>query len=129
RATAERFARLPKLARVDLDNNAWIDPPSAVVNGGWAKIVSYHEDLKRSGATTARGLKMVLVGAACAGKTTLARGLRRGEPAPTAESERTRGVDVQIQPWRPKPSQPLEVLMWDFAGHAEYYSTHQVRGW
>ncbi|CAM9300333.1 unnamed protein product [Sphacelaria rigidula] len=69
---------------------------------------------------------MVLVGAVCAGKTTLVRGLRKGEPAPTAESERTRGVDVHIQPWRPNSTEPLEVLMWDFAGHSEYYSTHQI---
>ncbi|CAM9783520.1 unnamed protein product, partial [Sphacelaria rigidula] len=109
-----------------LRDNSWIDPPSEVVDGGWEQIVSYYEALARSGATTAHELKMVLVGAVCAGKTTLARGLRKGKPAPTAESERTRGVDVHIQPWRPNSTEPLEVLMWDFAGHVEYYSTHQI---
>ena len=89
--------------------------------------MSYYEDLARSGATTAHELKIVLVGAVCAGKTTLARGLKKGEPDPTGKSERTRGVDIHIEPWRPNPTQPLEVLMWDFAGHTEYYSTHQVR--
>ncbi|CAM9988209.1 unnamed protein product, partial [Sphacelaria rigidula] len=106
-------------------NNPWIKPPSAVVEGGWTQIVSYYQALTRSGATTYHGLKMVLIGAICAGKTTLARGLRKGKPTPTAESERTRGVDVHIEPWRPNPTKPLEVLMWDFAGHAQYYSTHQ----
>ncbi|CAM9518813.1 unnamed protein product, partial [Sphacelaria rigidula] len=60
-------------------------------------------------------------------KTTLTRGLLRGAPDPTKESERTRGVDVHIQPWRPNPAQPLEVAIWDFAGHCDYYSTHQVK--
>ena len=89
--------------------------------------MKYYEALERSGATTSHKLKVVLVGAVCAGKTTLTRGLLQGEPAPTTESARTRGVDVHIQPWRPDPAQPLEVLIWDFAGHSDYYSTHQVK--
>ena len=105
-----------------LRENPWTEPSEDVVRGGWAQIVSYHEALERSGATTSHKLFAV-----CAGKTTLTRGLLQGKPAPTTESERTRGVDVQIQPWRPDPAQPLEVLIWDFAGHSDYYSTHQVK--
>lgn len=80
-----------------------------------------------SGATRVYRLKVVLVGASGAGKTSLARGLQQGQPNPTTESERTRGVDVHIHPWTPTDGRPLQVVMWDFAGHAEYYSTHQVR--
>lgn len=91
------------------------------------RIVSYYEALERSGATTSHRLKVVLLGAVCAGKTTLARGLQRGKPAPTTESERTRGVDVHIQPCKPNLAKPLEMVIWDFAGHSDYFSTHQVR--
>ncbi|CAM9509265.1 unnamed protein product, partial [Sphacelaria rigidula] len=58
-----------------LGGNPWTEPPEEVVRGGWAQIVSYYEALERSGATTSHKLKMVLVGAVCAGKTTLTRGL------------------------------------------------------
>lgn len=110
-----------------LDDNPWEDPSWEVVKGGWQQIIGYCEALERSGVTDTHRLKVVLVGAVRAGKTTLARGLRKGRAAPTADSERTRGVDVHIKPWRPDPTGPLEVVMWDFAGHADYYSTHQVR--
>lgn len=70
-------------------------------------------------------LKVVLVGAVGAGKTTLARGLLDGKIAQTLPP-RTRGVDVHIQPWVPDFDPPLEVLIWDFAGHDDYHSTHQV---
>lgn len=70
-------------------------------------------------------VKVVLVGAVRAGKTTLTRALLEGEIAEEHPS-RTRGVDVHIQPWVPDFTPRLEVVMWDFAGHDDYYSTHQV---
>lgn len=128
RATAEGFALIPKLKVRRLTGNPWVEPPSDVVQDGWRQIVGYYDALARSGATRSHRLKMVLVGAVCVGKTTMARGLREGKPTPTKQSERTRGVDVHMEPWRPNPAQPLEVVMWDFAGHSDYYSTHQVKG-
>lgn len=135
RATAQRFAVMPKLKIASdhaiegtlLHDNSWINPPSEVIDGGWAQILNYYEAVERSGETAVHRLKLVLVGAALAGKTTLARGLRCGEPCPTEESERTRGVDIHMEPWRPTPAQPLEVVMWDFGGQVAYHSMHQVR--
>lgn len=109
-----------------LGGNCWNEPPSEVVQGGWAHIINYYEALERAGATSSHTLKVVLVGAAGAGKTSLTRGLLQGDHAATVESECIRGTDVHIMPWRPNPSQPLEVVMWDFAGHSDHYSTHQV---
>ena len=30
------------------------------------------------------------------------------------------------EPCKPDPAQKLEMIFWDYAGHSEYYSTHQV---
>lgn len=109
-----------------LEGNCWTKPPSDVVQGGWANIIRYYEALERSGATSSHRLKVVLVGAVCAGKTTLTRGLLQGGHTATVESECIRGGDIHITPWRPNPSQPLEVVIWDLAGHPDYYPTHQV---
>lgn len=125
KATAQSFQSIRKL-KFKLEDNSWEEPPWEVVKGGWQQIISYSEALERSGSTKTYKLKVVLLGAVRAGKTTLVRGLRKGKAAPTKDGERTRGVDVLIQPWRPNPAQPLEVVIWDFAGHADYYSTHQV---
>lgn len=125
---------MPTLKSYTLRENPWEEPaPEAVKGGrskdGWKHIVDFYEARERSGTAAVHKLKVVIVGAIFAGKTTLARGLREGKPVPTREDERTRGVDVHISPWRPHDNNPLEVSLWDFAGHAGYYSTHQVRCW
>lgn len=91
-----------------LDDNPWEEPSWEVIKDGWQQITNYWEALERSGATETHRLKVVLVGAVRAGQTSLMRGLREGRAAPTTDSERTRGVDVHIQPWRPDPALPLD---------------------
>lgn len=121
------MTRNPSSGGAFLHENPWAELPPEVVKYGWTRIVSCYEGLELSGAAPYNTLKVVLVGAVCAGKTTLAKGLLKGKPAPTTEGERTRGVDVHIEQWKPNPDQPLDVVIWDFAGHADYHSTHQVR--
>ncbi|CAM9165329.1 unnamed protein product [Ectocarpus sp. 6 AP-2014] len=123
-ATAERLKAMPELS-VDLKGNPWETPPWNVIQGGWDQVVSFHEGLSQSGGQVVPSLKVVLVGAVGAGKTTLARGLLDGKIAQTLPP-RTRGIDVHIQPWVPDFDPPLEVLIWDFAGHDDYHSTHQM---
>lgn len=123
-ATAEAFKAMPRL-RTTTNGNPWKTPSSAVIRGGWDQVLSFYEGLSQSGGEAVPSLKVVLVGATCAGKTTLARGLLDGELARPLPP-RTRGVDVHIQQWMPDLTPRLEVAIWDFAGHDDYYSTHQV---
>ncbi|CAM9634178.1 unnamed protein product, partial [Laminaria digitata] len=125
RATAEGFNAMREGTVFELSENRWETPPWRVIQGGWDQVVSFYEGLSQSGGEVVSSLKVVLVGAVRAGKTTLARGLLDGEIAQTLPP-RTRGVDVHIQPWVPKFDPPLEVVIWDFAGHDDYYSTHQL---
>ncbi|CAN0000853.1 unnamed protein product, partial [Ectocarpus sp. 13 AM-2016] len=38
-----------------------------------------------------------------------------------------RTVGIEITPdWRPVDEGPLQVSVWDFAGHEDYYSSHQL---
>lgn len=110
---------------IELSQNPWETPSRRVVQGGWDQIISFYEGVSQSGGEVVPNLKVVLVGTVRAGKTTLARGLLEGEIAQEPPL-RTRGVDVHIQPWVPDFDPPLEVVIWDFAGHDDYYSTHQV---
>lgn len=107
--------------------NPWRHPPEAIVKGGVDSIVEYWEAIERSVATQSWKLKVVLVGAVRAGKTSLARGMLHGEPRLCDEDDRTKGVDVHLdEPCKPDDSGKLELVFWDFAGHSEYYSTHQL---
>lgn len=126
RATAEAFKAISSRGCfISLKENAWKTPPWEVIRDGWNQVFNFYEGLSQSGGEIVPSVKVVLVGAVCAGKTTLARGLLNGEIAQAFPS-RTRGVDVHIQPWVPNFTPPLEVVIWDFAGHDDYYSTHQV---
>ncbi|CAM9528387.1 unnamed protein product [Ectocarpus fasciculatus] len=126
RETAELFNAKPWFTDIKLGVNRWKNPQWQVIQGGWYQVISFYEGLAQSGGVVAvPSLKVVLVGAVHAGKTTLTRGLLDGKilkvPPP-----RTRGVDVHVSPWTPNFDPPVEVVIWDFAGHDDYYSTHQL---
>lgn len=115
------------LENIRLDNNSWIEPPQGAVERGLERIVSYWEAMTFAGTVVSWKLKVILVGAVKAGKTSLARGMIHGEPHLCPEDERTKGVDVHVcEPCRPNAEQNLELIFWDFAGHEEYYSAHQI---
>lgn len=112
---------------IALDGNPWQDPPPAVVRRGFEAIIRYHEDIARSGSSKSWALKVVVVGAVCAGKSSVVGSLMAGEPRPVALDDRTRGVDVHVKtPFTPDASKPVQLVFWDFAGHDEYYSTHAL---
>lgn len=110
---------------INTSGNRWETPPWGVIQGGWEQVVRYHDELAQSGGVIVTGLKVVLVGAVHAGKTTLARGLLDGD-VPETPPPRTRGVDVHVHPWVPDFNPALDMMIWDFAGHDAYSSTHQV---
>ncbi len=134
RAVAERFAAQNVVVYAEV--NPWTEPPADVVKVGMAYAASFLKDLDDFGRTSSNRLKVVLVGLANAGKTSVAvrlEGLARSTPLPTAE-ERTVGVeirDIQLGPGpangRSRGNAELDVKLWDFAGQRAYYDTHQVQ--
>eukprot|EP00903_Cladosiphon_okamuranus_P007165 g6957.t1 len=124
RATAEGFKAMSKAPTIDLEKKPWETPPWRVIQGGWDQVINFYVALSQSGGEVVPRVKLVLIGAVCAGKTTLTRGLLDGHIAEELPS-RTRGVDIHIEPWVPDFT-PLDVAIWDFAGHNDYYSTHQL---
>ncbi|CAN0179506.1 unnamed protein product [Scytosiphon promiscuus] len=111
------------LKETGLNDNPWSRPPSTVLESGYESALGWWEDLKRFGAGKSNKLKMVLVGLAEAGKTTIVRHLTGGSvPRPV---DRTVGIEITPD-WKPFGSAPLQVSIWDFAGQADYYSSHQL---
>lgn len=125
-ATAAAFLKLERL-KVNTHNNPWKDPPSSVVREGLDAIVRYHSDIERSGSGKSWTLKVVVVGAVGAGKSSLVKSLIAKRPQPVPLDDRTRGVDVHIeQPCQPHKSKEIRFVFWDFAGHGDYFSTHSL---
>jgi len=101
-------------------------PPRSVAEGGFQQIVRHYEALAQSGEAILNRLKVVMVGASRAGKTSLVRSLREGAPRPTADWDRTIGVDIG-RPWNlGAGAKKLELVFWDFGGHTDYHPTHRL---
>lgn len=117
-----------------LDENPWQEPPRDVVRMGMAYAARYLKDLDDYGGTSSNRLKVVLVGLADAGKTSMAIRLEGGDRnrLPRKE-ERTVGVEIrdlklgvgQVNEGGGEIAE-LDVKLWDFAGQRAYYDTHQV---
>lgn len=106
--------------QLDLKLNPWVRPPKSVVSLGIVAAERWWRDIARFGEDTSNKLKVVLVGLANAGKTTVVRHFTGREPA----DKRTIGVEVTE--WTPRDDLPLSVSLWDFAGQSDYFTSHQI---
>lgn len=98
-----------------------------MVNEGLQAIIRFHTAIERSTSRNSWTLKVVVVGAVCAGKSSVVRSLMAREALLVPFADRTRGVDVHVEePFKPDESRPVELVFWDFAGHDDYYSTHSL---
>ena len=101
-------------------------PPHSVAGAGFQQIVRHYEALAQSGEAILSRLKVVMVGASRAGKTSLVRSLREGAPRLTSDWDRTIGVDIG-RPWSVGAvEKKLELVFWDFGGHTDYHPTHRL---
>lgn len=108
---------------LDVSGNPLLRPPLAIMDLGVHQAISWWKDIERFGEGTSNKLKMVLVGLVEAGKTTLVRNIT-GRTAPKT-LERTVGIEI-TEGWKPVEGGPLEISIWDFAGQADYYASHQI---
>ena len=127
-----RLSRLPEalgqfedLTTLNLNNNPPLtSPPPEVVAQGTQAVLAYLRDL-------AKGVrlwqsKVLIVGEATVGKTSIAKQLRE-QPFDPDEGQ-THGVRVHRLPLA-HPGQPgvtMELDMWDFGGQLEYRATQRM---
>ncbi|CAN0464325.1 unnamed protein product, partial [Scytosiphon promiscuus] len=112
-----------RLAQPSWDTNSWSRPPLTVLRSGFERALGWWEDVQRFGEGKSNKLKMVLVGLAEAGKTTVVRNLT-GRPVPKRD-DRTVGIEITSD-WKPVEKISLQISIWDFAGQADYCSSHQL---
>lgn len=124
--TAEGLLKLKNFSGISIRQNLWEEPPRSVVWAGPEAIIRYYEAIQRSGVRESWTIKVVLVGAVCAGKSSVVASLTAQEPRTVPLANRTRGVDVHVEkPFGPSGSK-AKLVFWDFAGHDDYHSTHSL---
>lgn len=112
--------KLERLERLSLQDNLLTRPPQEVCQYGIETLFKFLKELRISEAKHRR--KMILIGAAKAGKTSLRNALLLGKSKLTAEHERTWVLERHL--WEPESD--LRVQLLDFGGHHIYSAAHHL---
>ena len=96
------LGEVASLRKLDASNNPLQLPPAAVAARGVDAVRRFFADLFRQGSSVSRRVKLVLVGAGLAGKSSALRGLLHRAPRPTRRDERT----VRVRLRSPRPPHP-----------------------
>ncbi len=119
----ESIANLSNLTNLDLRGNPLVTPPLEIAEKGIEAIRDYFQQLKLDSDYLYEA-KLLIVGEAGAGKTTLAQKIQNPDYE-LQEEDSTRGID--IIPWYfPYNNQrDFRMNIWDFGGQEIYHATHQ----
>ncbi len=128
------LAHAPELEHAFLAGNPGLTvPPPEIVAQGRHEIAQYFRDRRKLGSSRLFEAKVLVLGAAGCGKTTLVRKLRDGfnTPMPT---ESTHGLEVHDMHFTchkknkdggQMEAHPFTAHLWDFGGQEIYHATHQ----
>jgi internalin A len=128
--------RLPKLETINADRQPIEVPPLEVVKEGVEAIKNYWRQRQEAGIDYLCEAKLIVLGEAGAGKTTLARKIENRAYQLQPQEPSTEGIDVahwsfpyalRIKREGRQELHPadFEVNIWDFGGQEIYHATHQ----
>jgi len=102
-----------------------VNPPVEIVSQGNDAILNYFRESELGGVDHLYEAKMLILGEAGAGKTSLLRRLYQpDQPLPT-EKETTRGISIYRHEFPLKNGRRFRLNVWDFGGQEIYHATHQ----
>ncbi|WP_375469323.1 COR domain-containing protein [uncultured Nostoc sp.] len=120
----EAFACLQQLTSLDLSGNSIKKPPPEIVAKGIKAIKDYLRQLKAEGTDYLCEAKLLIIGEAGAGKTTLAKKIE-DQNYQLREEDSTKGIEVIRWSFPMENGREFRVNMWDFGGQEIYHATHQ----
>ncbi|MBC7775420.1 MAG: leucine-rich repeat domain-containing protein, partial [Phycisphaerae bacterium] len=102
-----------------------VNPPVEIVKQGNEAILEYFSRIEKEGAQELLEAKAILIGEGMAGKTSL-RNRLLGRALPT-KSDRTKGLDVEVEPYRfpLADGKEMQLNLFDFGGQDHYKPLHQ----
>lgn len=128
--------RLPYVEMLDVHGQPIEIPPPEIVKKGVGAIKNYWRQQEEAGIAYLCEAKLIIVGEAGAGKTTLAKKLENSEYELEPEERSTEGIDVvhwsfpaAVRVKRDGREDlhqaDFNVNIWDFGGQEIYHATHQ----
>lgn len=116
--------QLENLIGLDLTGNPLITPPPEVADKGFEAIREYFRQLEEQGQDQLYEAKLLILGEAGAGKTTLSKKIV--DPNYVLQNEEsTLGVEVTTWSFPLEEGRSFRVNIWDFGGQEIYHATHQ----
>ncbi|MEH1829656.1 MAG: COR domain-containing protein, partial [Nostoc sp.] len=120
----ETIARLQQLTSLYLSFNPIEKPPPEIVAQGIEAIKDYFRQLEVEGRDYLCEAKLVIIGEAGAGKTTLANKIE-DQNYQLREEDTTKGIKVIEWGFPMENEREFRVNIWDFGGQEIYHETHQ----
>ncbi|WP_187308183.1 COR domain-containing protein, partial [Nostoc cycadae] len=118
------IASLQQLTSLDLSDNPIETPPPEIVAKGIAAIRDYFRQLEIEGTDNLYEAKLLIVGEAGAGKTTLAKKIEN-QNYQLKQEDSTKGIEVIQWIFPMENGREFRVNIWDFGGQEIYHTTHQ----
>ncbi|MER3477741.1 MAG: hypothetical protein C4287_16200 [Leptolyngbya sp. ERB_1_2] len=112
------------LLTIGLADNPIVKPPVEIVRQGIDRIRDYYRQLRESETDTLYEAKLLIIGEAGAGKTTLAKKLQNQDYRLSTEQS-TEGIDIIQFLFPLENDRTFRVNIWDFGGQEIYHQTHQ----
>ncbi len=119
----ESISKLSNLTELELSNNPLENPPIEIAEKGIEAIRDYFEQLKKDSDYLYEA-KLLIVGEAGAGKTTLAKKIQNPDYE-LQEEDSTEGIDVITWYFPYNHQHNFRMNIWDFGGQEIYHATHQ----
>ncbi len=116
---------LNNLLKLELATNPLQQPPIEIANRGIKAIREYFRQLEEEGPDYIYEAKLLIVGEAGAGKTTLAKKIKNPEYVLQKDEATTKGIDLLKWKFTLDNGKEFTVNIWDFGGQEIYHATHQ----
>ena len=125
----DSFSHLSTSTTLDLWKNPLERPPIEVAKKGIKAIRQYFRQLKEEGTDYIYEAKLLIIGEAGAGKTTLAKKIKDPNYKLDTDEKSTEGINVTKWNFtflnKEKKQRDFKVNIWDFGGQEIYHATHQ----
>ncbi len=114
---------LPNLKELNIKHNPIEVPSPEIAFKGLDAIRNYYKQLAEQGVDHLYAAKLLVVGEAGAGKTTLTNKIQ--DPNFSLDTASTHGIDIHPWTFPYDRDNEFQVNIWDFGGQEIYHSTHQ----